>query len=63
MKKWFLILAFDVKKFFVDQRVKRKMESGKRKAEKTGFSFPDDNNKYILCIAINSIILDNIINF
>lgn len=63
MKKWFLILAFDVKKFFVDHTVKRKIESGKRKAEKNGFSFPDDNNKYILCIAINSIILDNIINF
>lgn len=62
MKKWFLIRCFDVKKFFIDQRVRRKMESGKRKAEKTGFSFPDNTNKYIMCIAINSIIIDNIVN-
>lgn len=59
MKKWFLIRAFDAKKLFSDLKLKR----AKRKAEKIGFSFPDDNNKYILCIAINSIILDNIINF
>ena len=62
MKKWFLIHCFDVKKFFKDQRIKRKMKSGKRKAENIGFSFPDNTNKYIMCIAINSIIIDNIVN-
>ena len=62
-KKWLLIRAFDVKKFFSDAKAKRIMKKAKAaESENPGYDFPPDN-KTILCIALHSIITDNIVKF